>query len=52
MEKTLNHADFTALVANLSRYQSNNEELVGVLNSVQELLIKILVVKLKNKTYD
>ena len=52
MEKSLNADEFTPLVARLARSESDNEEYVEVLLSVLELLIQILVVKLKHKTYD
>ena len=52
MEKLLSEDSFTPLIARLARSESNNEEYVELLSSVLELLIQILVVKLKHKAYD
>ena len=52
MEKVLNEDVLTQLVARLARSESRNEEYIVVLITVLELLIRILVVKLKHKTYD
>ena len=52
MEKSLNSDSLTPLIARLARSESDNEEYASVLSSVLELLIQILVVKLKQKAYD
>ena len=52
MEKVLNKGSFMQLMAKLARNEISNEKMLDAVNSVLELLIRILVVKLKHKTYD